>query len=271
MANAARVHALERGKDPRRFPLFAFGGAGPVHAYRIAHSLGSPLLMAPLGAGVISTVGFLSAPLAFDFVRSWVTELDEVDWQKANGLLAEMEGEGAALLADSGVSSEEVTHRREVDMRYVGQGHEVRVELAAGEVDANEAAVLMTRFEKVYRELYERPGPPVPAEILNWRVVSAGPSPRVRLNVPQDVDGAQTADEARKGSRPAYFPEAGGFTETPVYDRYALAPGMSFDGPAIVEERESTVIVGPSAQCRLDRHHNLVVRMPEQGSQAGKG
>ncbi|MEM7348267.1 MAG: hydantoinase/oxoprolinase family protein, partial [Chloroflexota bacterium] len=80
MANAARVHALERGKDPRRFPLFAFGGAGPVHAYRIAHSLGSPLLMAPLGAGVMSTVGFLSAPLAFDFVRSWAVEVNTIDW-----------------------------------------------------------------------------------------------------------------------------------------------------------------------------------------------
>src|SRR5262245_25885804 len=87
MANAARVHALERGKDPHRFPLFAFGGAGPAHAYRIALSLGSPALLAPLGAGVISAVGFLSAPLAFDFVRSWRGQLDSLDWRKANALL----------------------------------------------------------------------------------------------------------------------------------------------------------------------------------------
>ena len=127
MANAARVHALERGKDPRRFPLFAFGGAGPVHAYRIALALGSPLLLAPLGAGVTSTVGFLTAPLAFDFVRSWPSELGNVDWSQANALLAEMEAEGEELLRGSGVPATAISHRREVDMRYVGQGHEVRV------------------------------------------------------------------------------------------------------------------------------------------------
>ncbi|MEM7355424.1 MAG: hydantoinase/oxoprolinase family protein [Acidobacteriota bacterium] len=278
MANAARVHALEQGKDPRRFPLFAFGGAGPVHAYRIALSLGSPLLLAPLGAGVMSTVGFLTAPLAFDFVRSWVTELDTVDWRRVNDLFSAMESEGLRLLADSGVATVDVTHRREVDMRYVGQGHEIRVALGSGELDASAAPPLKARFEAVYQQLYERSGPPVPVEILNWRVVSSGPSPEVRLRVAAQSgntqsgdtqsgdtqsDAAQAADVARKGSRPAYFPEAGGFTTTAVYDRYALHPGHQFAGPAIVEERESTVIVGPDAQCRIDRHHNLVVRMPD--------
>ena len=86
MANAARVHALERGKDPSRLPLFAFGGAGPVHAYRIARALGSPLLLAPFGAGVISTVGFLVAPLAFDFVRSWRAGVGSLDWARSNAL-----------------------------------------------------------------------------------------------------------------------------------------------------------------------------------------
>ena len=92
MANAARVHTLERGKDPHRFPIFAFGGAGPVHGYRIAKALGSPALIAPFGAGVMSAIGFLTAPLAFDFVRSWPGRLDEIDWQKANALLGEMKG-----------------------------------------------------------------------------------------------------------------------------------------------------------------------------------
>ena len=107
MANAARVHALERGKDPHRFPLFAFGGAGPVHAYRIALALGAPALLAPFGAGVMSTVGFLAAPLAFDFVRSWPGRLDALDWERANALLAEMEAEGQALntIATGGSSS----------------------------------------------------------------------------------------------------------------------------------------------------------------------
>lgn len=263
MANAARVHVLERGKDPTRYPMFAFGGAGPVHAYRIAASLGSPLLLAPLGAGVMSTVGFLSAPLAFDFVRSWVTELDEIDWGRVNGLFAEMEAEGEALLMESAVSAAEITHSREVDMRYVGQGHEIRVSLPTGKLDASEREALIGRFEATYRELYERSGPPVPIEILNWRVVSAGPKPDVSLTVRQEDDGATTAADCVKGSRQAYFPETNGFVETAVYDRYKMKPGMTFVGPAIVEERESTVIVGPNASCAIDEHYNLVVEMPK--------
>jgi N-methylhydantoinase A len=257
MANAARVHALECGKDPHRFPLFAFGGAGPVHAHRLALALGSPLLLIPLGAGVTSTVGFLSAPLAFDFVRSWSGRLDVLDWARANALLAEMEAEGQALLEASGVPAEAITHRREADMRYVGQGHEIRVPLPAGLLDAAHLPALLSAFEAVYRELYERLGPPVPVEILNWRVVSSGPRPDLRLQAASAAAGA--APTALKGERLAYFPEARDFISTPVYDRYRLAPDATFDGPAIVEERESTVIVGPGGPCRVDEHYNLIV------------
>lgn len=259
MANAARVHVLERGKNPQRFPLFAFGGAGPVHAYRIAASLGVPALLIPFGAGVMSTLGFLSAPLAFDFVRSWRAQLPDLDWQQANALLDAMEAEGRALLASSGVPPEAISHRREADMRYVGQGHEVRVPLPAGSLGLEDAGALQTAFETVYRELYERLGPAVGVEILNWRVVSSGPRPTVALAIPAP-DQTDIA-RARKGERRAYFPEAGGFVATPIYDRYQLAPGMAFGGPAIMEERESTAIIGPGARCRIDEQHNLVVEL----------
>ena len=259
MANAARVHALERGKDPRRFPLFAFGGAGPVHAYGIAKALGSPALLAPLGAGVMSTVGFLSAPLAFDFVRSWPGRIEGLDWTHANTLLAEMEMEGQTLLEASGVPATSISHQRAADMRYVGQGHEIRVPLPTGPLDATHAAALLTAFQTVYRELYERLGPPVAVEIINWRVVSSGPRPDLRLQITSA--GGGDAQSARKGERQAYFPEAQGFVATQIYDRYRLAPGAMFTGPAIVEERESTVIVGPGAQCRIDEQYNLVVAL----------
>ena len=293
MANAARVHVLERGKDPRRFPVFAFGGAGPVHAYRIALSLGAPRLLVPLGAGVMSTVGFLSAPLAFDFVRSWVTPLDGLDWSRANALLRDMESQGEALLTSSGVSPDDISQRREVDMRYVGQGHEIAVPVEVGALDDASGAALRERFEAIYQGLYERSGPPVPVEILNWRVVSSGPTPHVRLRMThvrlrmphvrlrmphvrlrmdvEDAEGPLSVEAARKGVRPAYFPEAGGFVETLVLDRYQLRPGVAFDGPAIVEERESTVIVGPGARCSIDGHHNLVIDMPTATSHGSVG
>jgi N-methylhydantoinase A len=258
MANAARVHTLERGKDPRRLPVFAFGGAGPVHAYRIAKSLGSPSLLVPFGAGVTSTVGFLSAPLAFDFVRSWRGRLESLDWNHANKLLLGMEREGEALLTESGVSRESILHRREADMRYIGQGHEIRVPLPSGALDVNHVSSLIATFQKVYQELYERLGPPVAIEVMNWRVVSSGPNPKMKLHID---NGRQTKGKAIKAERLAYFPESSGFVRTPIYDRYKLAPDDSFVGPAIVEERESTVIVGPSANCRIDAQHNLIVQL----------
>jgi N-methylhydantoinase A len=258
MANAARIHALERGKDPSRLPLFAFGGAGPLHAWRIARALGCPACVAPFGAGVMSTVGFLSAPLAFDFVRSWRAPLQGLDWHRANALLDEMEAEGSAVLAASGASAQDVTHRREADMRYVGQGHEIRVNLPAGPLGAEHANALQTAFKDAYLALYERLGPPVAIEVINWRVISSGPEQQLKLKVPKD--GVADVRFALKNSRKAYFPEANGYLDTPVYDRYKLGVGSRFAGPAIVEERESTVVIGPGAHCEIDAQLNLIMR-----------
>ena len=257
MANAARIHTLERGKDPHRFPLFAFGGAGPVHGCRIAKALGSPVVIVPFGAGVISAVGFLTAPLAFDFVRSWPGRIDSLDWQKANMLLAEMEAEGQALLEASDVQTGQISHRREADIRYVGQGHEVRVPLPDGQLDSSSISTITTSFEEVYSRLYERLSPSVPIEIISWRIISSGPKPEVRLEVPHTE--SKTAQAALKGRREAYFPELGGYSTIPVYDRYRLFPGENFSGPAIVEERESTIIVGPDRHFRIDEQWNLII------------
>ncbi|HBE29400.1 MAG TPA: methylhydantoinase [Ktedonobacter sp.] len=257
MANAARIHTLERGKDPHSFPLFAFGGAGPVHGFRVAMALGSPALIVPFGAGVMSAAGFLTAPLAFDFVRSWPGRIDHLDWQKANTLLSEMELEGQELLQASGVPTGQISYRREADMRYVGQGHEIHVPLPSGQLDNASIPLLTSSFEEVYRRLYERLSPSVPIEIINWRVTASGPTPEVRIQLPRAEHTA--AQEARKGNRKVYFP--GGFRAVPVYDRYHLLPGMSFTGPAIVEERESTVIVGPDSRFRIDEQWNLVVEL----------
>ncbi|MGB7946401.1 MAG: hydantoinase/oxoprolinase family protein, partial [Candidatus Binatia bacterium] len=122
MANAARAHLGERGKDPRRMPLYAFGGAGPVHGYRVAEILRLPALISPFGAGVGSTFGLLAAPLAFDFVRSAYSRLDQQDWGLANELLDVMAEEGRKVLQGSGLQAAEISYQRTADMRYVGQG-----------------------------------------------------------------------------------------------------------------------------------------------------
>jgi N-methylhydantoinase A len=259
MANAACIHTLERGKDPHRFPVFAFGGAGPVHGFRIAKALGSPAVIVPFGAGVMSAAGFLTAPLAFDFVRSWPGRIDHLDWQEANALLSEMEAEGQALLEKSGVLSEQISHQRVADIRYAGQGHEIQVPLPIGQLSGDSVSTIINSFEEVYRRLYERLSQSVPLEIINWRVTSSSPAPQVRLQVARNEQ--TVAQTARKGSRKAYFPELGGYHDTPVYNRYGLLPSTSFTGPAIVEEREATVIVGPDCHFRIDEQLNLIVEL----------
>jgi len=260
MANAARAHLGERGKDPRRMPMYAFGGAGPVHGYRVAEILRLPALISPFGAGVGSTFGLLAAPLAFDFVRSAYSRLDQLDWQFANGLLDDMGEEGRKVLQSSGLSSNEITYQRSADVRYVGQGHEVSVALPGGVLGADDLGPIAAEFERAYEALYGRKGPDVALEVINWRVVASGPRPDMNFKLPHD---SSKRGDSRKGSRLAYFPETDGFVETAIYDRYALEPGMKFNGPAIVEERESTLIVGVRGRARVDERLNVVVELSE--------
>jgi N-methylhydantoinase A len=258
MANAARAHLAERGKDPRRMPMYAFGGAGPVHGFRVAQILRLPALISPFGAGVGSTFGLLAAPLAFDFVRSASSRMDQLDWRLANSLLDEMAEEGRKLLESSGLTTHEITFHRTADMRYIGQGHEVSVVLPDGALLAADLARISAAFEKAYTTLYGRKGPDVPLEVVNWRVVASGARWEMNLKLPRH---GKAAKDARKGSRQAYFAEHGGYVEAAIYDRYALQPGMSFAGPAIVEERESTLVVGVSARAQVDEQLNVVVEL----------
>ncbi|MCC6887775.1 MAG: hydantoinase/oxoprolinase family protein [Hyphomicrobiales bacterium] len=258
MANAARAHLGERGKDPRRMPMYAFGGAGPVHGFRVAEILRLPALISPFGAGVGSTFGLLAAPLAFDFVRSAYSRMDRLDWGLANALLDEMAAEGRKVLESSGLSATEIGYQRSADLRYIGQGHEVSVTLPDGVLTAADLDRIGAAFERAYADLYGRKGPDVPLEVINWRVVASGPAPEAQIKLPRH--GAAGRDP-RKTPRKAYFPECGGYVETAVYDRYALSPGMHLAGPAIVEERESTLIIGANARAQVDERLNIIVEL----------
>jgi N-methylhydantoinase A len=258
MANAARAHLGERGKDPRRMPIYTFGGAGPMHGYRVAEILRLPALISPFGAGVGSTFGLLSAPLAFDFVRSAYSRLDQLDWQFANGLLDEMAEEGRRILVSSGLATDAISYQRAADMRYVGQGHEVSVTLPDGALGPEHLNPIAAAFEETYRALYGRKGPDVALEVINWRVVASGPRPAMNFKLSRETP---SHTETRKGSRSAYFPEHRRYLDTVVYNRYALTPGMKFAGPAIVEERESTLIIGVGGHARVDERLNVIVEL----------
>jgi N-methylhydantoinase A len=261
MASAVRVHAVERGKDIRRFPLFAFGGAGPVHAHRVARILRCSTVVCPLGAGVVSAMGFLVAPLVFDFVRTLPTGVESIDWTAVRAAVGEMEQEGRRILSTT-VADDQIGFRRRADMRYRGQGHEIRVPLPQVPLGPGAEAALRDAFERAYAAIYGHTAPDVAVDVVSWRVAAHGPKPTLRL--PAETGGPAASDSgdpsaALKTRRPAYLPERSGFAEVPVYDRYRLAPGHEFAGPAIVEERESTVVVGPDARARIDNWLNLVI------------
>ena len=278
MAAAARIHGIERGRDLRQYPLFAFGGAGPVHCWQVAKILKVPRILIPFGAGAMSAYGLLAAPLAFDFVRTGRQRLDRADWPAINRLFAEMEEEGRALLARAGVAPADIHISRIAEMRHAGQGHEVECAMPLGALSTESLPTITASFENAYRALYHRLPHGVPIEALNWRLTVSGPQPGTGLSGrsepgralirPPSVHASRTAPtttgsaRATKGARQAYFAEVGGFVETPVYDRYALRAGAEFAGPAIVEERESTAVVGPGARCRVDDGFGLVVEIP---------
>jgi len=259
MAAAARIHGIERGRDLRAYPLFAFGGAGPVHCWQVAKVLKVPRILIPFGAGAMSAWGLLAAPLAFDFVRTLRARLDAADWGALNRLFAEMEDEGRELLARAGAARESVRVSRIAEMRYVGQGHEVEALIPPGRLSAESLPAIIAAFEAAYRALYHRVPQGVPIEALNWRVTVAAPAPSLTFG--GAVAGGAAAPDAVKRTRRAWFAEANDWVETPVYDRYALGPGTTFGGPAIVEERESTAVVGPGARCRVDERRTLVVEL----------
>jgi N-methylhydantoinase A/oxoprolinase/acetone carboxylase beta subunit len=248
MAAAARVHAAERGLDMRRYAMVATGGAGPVHACGVAQRLGLTTVVVPPLAGVGSAFGFLLAPIAFDFTRSYLARLDRLDLAAINDILAELESEGRAIVQAAGVPAEQLQLTRTVDMRYLGQGYEIRVPLPAGELGAATLTAIQASFEAEYQRFYGRLCDDVAIQAVNWRVVVAGPKLALAdLNLV-----AATAAEPAGPPRPALFTPEQGPVPTPVYQRAELPAGFTAPGPAIVEEAESTTIVLPGWSLRVD-------------------
>ena len=260
MAASARLHIIGRNKDPRGYAIIAFGGAGPAHAAEVARILGVKQVIAPLGAGVTSAIGCLTAPLSFEEVRSLPGLLDETDWDEVNQIFADMERWGLDMLQSSGASLDAVEVVRSADMRLVGQIHEINVPLPAGIEDASGAQRLEESFHQLYQSLYSRKNLNIPIEVQNWRLLVRTPQPPVRLLEEKATENAD-AREALKGTRQVYFQAAGHYVDCPVYDRYELKPGHTIQGPAIIEERESTAVLGPQDNGSIDRFLNLIIEV----------
>jgi N-methylhydantoinase A/oxoprolinase/acetone carboxylase beta subunit len=257
MAQAARMHLQERNVDPSKVSMVAFAGAGPAHAAGIARLLGTSRIVFPLGAGATSAFGCLVAPLSFQFTRSSVSMLAWLDWAEVNTIYAQMAERGCAALAEAGVAPEQVEIVREVDLRVYGQSHELAVPVPGGVLTAATTQTLNTSFAASYRQLYSRYDDDFLIEAVNWKLTARGPSRQVTLCAP---DGGGAANPLKK-HRDVFLPEQRGYARVPIYDRYLLAVGQEIHGPAIVEERETSVNLPVGSFAVVDRFGNLVVEL----------
>lgn len=255
MANAARVHILEKGLDPRHYSMIAFGGAGPVHAFQVARLIGSPKMIVPVGAGVASALGFLVSPVASEEITSYVERLDRMNWAHVNTFLHKMAEKGYDFLERSGIQRTEATVTRVAEMRYVGQGHEITVTIPNGILSENSTTEIEKRFKEEYALRYQRTIENVAMEAVTWRVVVSGQSPEIEPS--QSIQNM--GKNYFKGTRKVWLPNQKGAIDCPVYDRYALPVGQKFEGPAIIEEMESTTVVGMDSAFEVDGHRNILI------------
>jgi len=238
MASAARVHAVENGKDTADRALIAFGGAAPLHAARLARKLGMKQVIVPVGAGVGSAFGFLRASIAYEVVRTRHVRLDLFDAKMLNELFAAMRAEAEAVVRPA-APGEALVESRQAFMRYRGQGHEIAVPLPNEPFGADAAAELRHRFEVTYEQVFGRAMPTLEVEALTWTL----PIGTDRPLPPPARPVAKIAAPAPSGHREVFDPASGLLERAALRERKALAPGMSFDGPALIVEDGTTTVV----------------------------
>ncbi len=259
MTNAARVHAVENGKDLAGFTMVAFGGGAPLHATRLMDKLGLDELLVPPGAGVGSAIGFLRAPFSYEALRSLYTRIDDFDFVAVNRLLEELTTEaetfvrsGLAAMSASGANPAdpagpadvELVVERQVSMRYKGQGWEIPVRIGAGSFDGFAAEALGGTFTKAYEEFFGRAIDDLAIEAVGWSVRVASVLPPVAVT---EMLGA-SGHAAITGQRSAYDPVGGEVVDTAIVERESLAPGVAVNGPAIIVESQTTTVLGAHHQ-----------------------
>jgi N-methylhydantoinase A len=255
MVASARVHAAEVGVDLFGATMIALGGAGPVHAVEVAKGLGVRSVIFPAGAGVASAIGFLTAPIRFETARSLISDLDALPIEEINTMLETMERSSRAYVRDAGVEEAEIRISRSCAARYVGQGYEIVIPLPDGPLTSESASVLLKSFHDRHRTLYGHAND-VSVEAISWRVVVAGPPPDATALLSPTLP-ARTSPVA---ARDVYFPGRG-YGMTPVFDRYALPVGFEGDGPAIIEERESTIVIGEATRFHVTPSGTVVAQI----------
>ncbi|MCP5081045.1 MAG: hydantoinase/oxoprolinase family protein [Alphaproteobacteria bacterium] len=265
MASAARIHAAEHGKDTSRRTMIAFGGNGPLHATRLADKIGVDRIIVPPNPGVGSAVGFLSAPVSYEIVRSLYMTFGAIDLGAVNRLFDQMVDEASAIVSQ-GTTAANLTQHRAAFMRYRGQGHEIEVPLPLRNLEEADLDLMREAYDEAYRAQFHRSVEGMEIEIMNWTLMISTPSE------PQPEAGStsnQGAPEAAK-SRSVYLRGEGASCAVPVMERDSLAPGHRFNGPALIVEPQTTTFVDAHYGVEIDTGANIILtRSTEEGASHG--
>ena len=255
MAGATRMVSVSLGEDPRDFSLFAFGGAGPLHASALAGELGIPEVLVPARPGITNALGCIVADLRQDFVRTVNAPLAALEMDRLAEILATQRDEGTALVTQEPVDISEISIQHSLDMQFAGQTHLLQVPLAGGQPDRDD---IQARFEEVYFNRFRVRLPEIRAQVVNVNTTVTGRRAEVDLGGLIDNAGrAATLDEAKTATRQVWFGD--GWRDTAVYAREALPLDARLDGPAILEQMDSTILVQPEDSASSDADGNILI------------
>jgi N-methylhydantoinase A len=257
MAKAIRVISVERGHDPRDYVLMAFGGAGPVHAARLARELEISRVLVPRSPGIVCAMGLLLTDLRINLAAGRMAALAEASLPSLAAGYAGLAAQADAWFAEEGISPADAATARSADLRYEGQAYELTVPCPDGAVDSAMLAALRSRFEDAHRQVYGYTAPEEPIRIVALRLEASGRVPQAQL--PAHPPAQHPLSDARHGTRTVWLPEAGGSVACPVYDRDLLGPGHVIAGPAIVEQMDSTTLVLPGQHATVDAWLNIMI------------
>jgi N-methylhydantoinase A len=263
MENALRIVSVERGRDPRRYAMVAFGGAGPLHAARLARAVGIPCVIVPSGAGVGSAIGLLEADPRIDVTTTKVLRLhpDRSGPDIAavyQALEAQARADARRMAADGNLQ-----WSRYAQMRYAGQGFEIHVDLPDGAIDDTYGRRAIAAFNEAYMRKHKFLDAEGTIEAVDWTLVAAMPA-RAGATRLSRIEAA--GPSVRSGTRKAWFPEAGGYVATRILDRQALAGATSVTGPAILEDLDSTTVMLPGDVARLSAEGHLIIDIAKESS-----
>ena len=264
MASGVREVSVKRGHDPREFPLVVAGGAGPVHACMIALELEIPVMIVPKESSIFCAAGMLMSDLKHNFVRTYSTLLEEIDAKKFRSLFHEMEREATELLKSENLSEESIQHIYSLDMRYVKQYHEVNVKVTKEELGKGDVDSMVDKFHPEHNRLYgyslEKEGTPV--ELINLRLSSIGKTVKPKFR--EEEYDQENPSEALKKKRKIYLPHKKAFEEVPVYDGHKLRYGNKIEGPAIIEQVNTTTFVTPEYNVLCDKFGSYTMYLKEK-------